>query len=255
MIVFAGPSLAGAEIPDHGAFEIRPPAGQGDVYLATLDEPPAIGVIDGYFEGVPSVWHKEILWALSRGIAVLGASSMGALRAAELDAFGMIGVGEIYEAYRDGIWDDDDEVALVHGPAELGHPPLTVAMANVRATVRAAVGAGVITADQAEAVTTIAKVQFFKSRTWESILAGLPSSAFPAEPFGAWLAGNEVDQKQRDALALIARMSAGDLPTPNADFHFEQTQLWVRKTREWRQRRVPDQAIDPAGYSLLGELE
>ena len=61
-----------------------------------------IGVIDGYFEVVPTVWHKEILWAMSQGIHVYGAASIGALRAAELAEFGMNGVGQIYQQYRSG---------------------------------------------------------------------------------------------------------------------------------------------------------
>lgn len=128
MILFAGPSLAGVHVSSMKGIDQRPPVRQGDVYLATLEQPSAIGIIDGYFEGVPSVWHKEILWAMSQGIAVLGASSMGALRAAELDTFGMIGIGSIYRAYRDGQLEDDDEVALVHGPQELGYHALSVAM-------------------------------------------------------------------------------------------------------------------------------
>ena len=80
-----------------------PPAAQGDVYRAALSRPVAIGLVDGYFERVPAVWHKEILWALSQGIHVFGSASMGALRAAELAPFGMVGVGAIFEAYRDGI--------------------------------------------------------------------------------------------------------------------------------------------------------
>ena len=60
--------------------------------------PAVIGIIDGYFEIVPTVWHKEILWAMAQGIHVFGAASIGALRAAELDAFGMRGIGRIYEA-------------------------------------------------------------------------------------------------------------------------------------------------------------
>ena len=52
-----------------------------------------IGLVDGVFERVPAVWHKEILFALSEGVHVYGAASMGALRAAELDTFGMRGVG------------------------------------------------------------------------------------------------------------------------------------------------------------------
>ena len=75
----------------------------------------AIGIIDGYFENIPSVWHKEILWAMSQGIHVFGSASMGALRAAELAPFGMEGVGAIFEAYRDGWLEDDDEVASEDG--------------------------------------------------------------------------------------------------------------------------------------------
>jgi len=51
----------------------------------------------GYFEIVPTVWHKEILWAMDRGIHVYGGASIGALRAAELADFGMTGIGQIYE--------------------------------------------------------------------------------------------------------------------------------------------------------------
>jgi hypothetical protein len=70
--------------------------------------------VDGYFERVPAVWHKEVLWAISQGIRVYGSASMGALRAAELSAFGMIGIGKIFEWYRDGVIERDDEVAVAH---------------------------------------------------------------------------------------------------------------------------------------------
>ena len=51
----------------------------------------------------PTVWHKEILWAMAQGIHVFGGASIGALRAAELDVFGMKGIGRIYEDFRDGV--------------------------------------------------------------------------------------------------------------------------------------------------------
>ena len=88
-VIFAGPSLPPRLRPADPAVEWRPPVRQGDLYRVALEQPAAIGVIDGYFEAVPTVWHKEILWAMSRGIHVFGAASIGALRAAELDAFGM----------------------------------------------------------------------------------------------------------------------------------------------------------------------
>ena len=116
-----------------------PPAGNGDVLRAALRRPRAIALVDGVFERVPAVWHKEILFALSEGIHVYGASSMGALRAAELDRFGMRGVGEVYRAYADGTLEDDDEVAVAHGDADHGFAAVSDAMVDVRATLDAAV--------------------------------------------------------------------------------------------------------------------
>src|SRR5882672_7236778 len=137
-IIFAGPSLPPAVRSSFPALEWRPPVRQGDLYLAALEHPGIIGVIDGYFELVPTVWHKEILWAMAAGIHVYGAASIGALRAVELAPFGMRGIGRVYEDFRDGVLQDDDEVAVLHGPAELGYPPVTEAMVNIRATLAAA---------------------------------------------------------------------------------------------------------------------
>jgi len=98
-VIFAGPTIAADAIRNRLDAEVLPPVAQGDVYRVARRRPPAIGIVDGYFEGVPSVWHKEILWAMEQGIPVFGSASMGALRAAELHDFGMIGVGAIFEAY------------------------------------------------------------------------------------------------------------------------------------------------------------
>jgi hypothetical protein len=83
--VFIGPTLAAEEAraiwPDA---VYMPPVRQGDVYrVVTRLRPDAIGIVDGYFAHVPSVWHKEILYALAEGVPVYGSASMGALRAAE----------------------------------------------------------------------------------------------------------------------------------------------------------------------------
>ena len=127
-VIFAGPSLPpNARLAWGLDIDWRPPVRQGDLYRAALGRPAVIGVIDGYFEVTPTVWHKEILWAMTQGIHVFGAASIGALRAAELDVFGMKGIGRIYEDFRDGVLEDDDEVAVLHGPDELGYPPLTEA--------------------------------------------------------------------------------------------------------------------------------
>lgn len=234
MIVFAGPSLVGVSVPE--GIEMRRPAKQGDIYLATLESPEPIGLIDGFFEGVLAVWHKEILWALAHEIPVLGASSMGALRAAELDHYGMIGVGAIYEGYRDGLYEDDDEVALHHAPAALGYAPVSIAMVNIRASMEAAEAAGVISVEDGARITAAAKALYYGERRWDKVLAG--EEAALRERLKAWLSENEVDQKKIDAQALLDRMISEDFarslePTP---FRFEHTRLWDRATEEWERK-------------------
>ncbi len=142
-ILFAGPSLYGATL-DLTNIDLRPPAAQGDLLQAVVDGATAIGLVDGNFEAIASVWHKEILFAISEGVTVLGSSSMGALRAAECAPFGMVPLGKIATEFASGERDDDADVALCHGPIELGSPPTTLAMVDVEATVTAMAKAGCI---------------------------------------------------------------------------------------------------------------
>ncbi len=164
-VIFLGPSLRRTAVEGLCGASYRPPAAMGDITRAAADGAPAIVLIDGVFENGPAVWHKEILWALSRGVAVIGASSMGALRAAELDHHGMLGVGDVYHAYASGEITDDDEVAVVHGPAETGYMALSDAMVDIRDAVHAAVAAGAVSAEAAAAVITEAKSCHFKQRS------------------------------------------------------------------------------------------
>ena len=103
---------------------LRPPAEAGDLYRAARAGAAVIGLVDGVFEDRPTVWHKEILWALAAGVRVYGAASLGALRAAECAAFGMEGVGAIFARCRSGDLEDDHELALAYAPRELDYTPL-----------------------------------------------------------------------------------------------------------------------------------
>jgi hypothetical protein len=205
-VIFAGPSLPPAFRPDDPALEWRPPVKQGEVYKAALARPAIIGIIDGYFEVTPTVWHKEILWAMAQGIHVYGAASIGALRAAELHTFGMVGIGRIFEAYRDGTLEDDDEVAVLHGPEELGYPAVTEAMVNIRATLDKAAGAGMLDRSLAGRLTEIGKSLFYKERSWGAILraASRDLSPMPLDHLAAWLSTGQIDQKRIDTLEMIA---------------------------------------------------
>lgn len=163
--VFAGPSLPPAFRPD-GPYEWRPPAAAGDV-LQFLDSPPAkLCLVDGYFDSCPAPWHKELLLLMSRGTRIFGAASMGALRAAELHRFGMIGVGAIYRAYAEGRLTGDDEVALIHGPERIGWAPLSVPMVEVRATLLAARRAGIVGSAVARTLGEVVREIHFVDRDW-----------------------------------------------------------------------------------------
>jgi hypothetical protein len=231
-VIFAGPSLPPNARPSDPWLDWRPPVRQGELYRAALERPAIIGVIDGYFETVPTVWHKEILWAMAQGIHVYGAASTGALRAAELDAFGMKGIGRIYEDFRDRVLEDDDEVAVLHGPAELGYPLVSDAMVNIRTTLAAAAVAGVVARDVAAHVTDVAKSLFYKDRTWTvirgaAVRANVAVSAL--DVLAAWLPRGTIDQKRRDALAMMdairAHRATGVTPL-QVTYGFAETAAW-----------------------------
>jgi len=237
-VIFAGPSLPPSIRHSDPALKWYPPVKQGDVYQAALTRPAIIGITDGYFEVTPTVWHKEILWAMAQGIHVYGSASIGALRAAELCPFGMTGVGRVFAAYRDGILTDDDEVAILHGPEELDYPAVTEAMVNIRATLDKAVAEGVLDCWLVARLTEIGKILFYKERNWDAILGlatgrGLPPT--PLDQLALWLQSGRVDQKQIDALEMIAvireHLAAGVTPL-EVSYQFQDTGYHKAATRQ-----------------------
>lgn len=161
---------------------------------------------------------------------------MGALRAAELEPFGMVGIGKIFQAYRDGVFlpfdepfEDDDEVAVSHGPADLGYLGST-ALVDIRSTLAAACDGGLIDAEMRDRLARLAKAIFYKDRTYESLFDAAGKDGIGEETLTSlkgWIAdGNAVEQKRLDAEQLLSTM--GDLEfTPNpASFRFEHTIVW-----------------------------
>lgn len=206
--VFVGPTLPALHTAAPPGLRALPPARRGDILRVLADAPPAIAIIDGIFETAASVWHKEILVALEAGVAVFGAASLGALRAAELDGLGMIGIGRIYEAYRSGALDRDDAVMVCHAPAELGYAPLTVALVDMVATIDAA--AGFLTDDEARLLKSLAELLFFKERDWPALAARFAErSGDPprAEAIAARLRARAMHAKALDACELIGALA------------------------------------------------
>jgi hypothetical protein len=214
------------------------PAAEGDVCRVTRQRPQAIGIIDGYFQSVPTVRHKEILWAMSRGIHVFGSASIGALRAAELAAFGMDGVGTIFELYRDGVLEDDDEVAIAHGPAEVGFRAASEAMVNIRQTLRKAERLDIISTELRKALEKIAKELFYPDRSYPMLVRCASEKGLPEAKLARlqrWLPNGQVNQKREDALAmlrLMRRRLAKGLEPKRVSYCFEHTVMWESARRQ-----------------------
>ena len=258
--VFTGPTLPASDASSVLEAVYLPPVRQGDVYRAVAHHRPrALGIIDGYFQQVPSVWHKEILWAMAQGVHVFGSASMGALRAAELATFGMRGVGRVFEAYRDGslapyeaeAFEDDDEVAVVHGAAEAGFVPLSEAMVNIRCTLASAVKAGVIAATTRDTLVRLAKDLFYPDRSYQRLLACGAKHGLAVTDLGAlraWLPTGGVNQKREDALAMLTTMRdflAGDPPPARVEYVFQASAMWHRGTQDFERPELePDMLLD-----------
>jgi hypothetical protein len=243
-VVFVGPTLSAAQtravLP--GA-QVLGPAARGDVYRAAKAGAARIVLIDGYFDQKLPVWHKELLWALTRGATVYGAASMGALRAAELHRFGMIGVGRIFDWYVSGVIEADDEVAIAHEPPERAYRAVSEALVNLRATFLAAEARGVIHPETRARLIELGRSLFYPIRTLRQLLSTARQSGIDAgelDSLSDWLAAspdNFVDQKRRDALACLERVQLDSIHPPEATtqgvtFSFAYTEVWHELTRQ-----------------------
>jgi hypothetical protein len=215
-----------------------------------------IALIDGVFLHEPSVWHREILWALSRGVHVFGGASMGALRAAELAPFGMRGVGRIFEAYRDRIWpgfigtfEDDDEVAVIHAPAELGAVALSDALVDVRDTLLAAEAAGIIDHPVRIFLFEAMRSLPFPKRSFERLLAAADAhlASDIATALRSWLPNGIVARKRLDAQLLLEEVAAflntcASSPSITT-FRFENVQTWQDFTEDVADALTPEETL------------
>lgn len=230
--IFIGPTISPAEALVELEAIYLPPAAEGDVYRAALKRPQAIGIIDGYFQSVAAVRHKEILWAMSQGIHVFGSASIGALRAAELGAFGMQGVGRIFGWYRDGELEDDDEVAIAHAPESSGFRAASEAMVNIRATLSSAAQSGVVSSETRTLLENTAKNLFYPDRHYPTIFKFASVNGIAATElagFQQWLPTGRVNQKRTDALSMLRCMReslTNGLAPQKVAYSFQHTLMW-----------------------------
>lgn len=232
IVVFLGPTLNQREAHALLPATYMPPVSQGDVYDICLKQSPtALVLIDGAFDSVPSTRHKEILWALSRRVHVYGCSSMGAMRAAELDRFGMVGYGFIYRWYRVTALADDDEVTVAMGPVELGSPAVSDALFDIRVTLKRARLEGVISTERANELVAAARGLHFCERCYAKLFDVAPDASDAG--LQDWLAhGGKRSVKADDARGLLSQLASADLRPhshiPTAELDDTLTIAWSR---------------------------
>jgi len=225
--VFVGPTRL-KKIPDRA--HIFAPAALGSVFRAVQAGYKLICIIDGHFGNMPSVWHKEILFALKSGAVVCGSSSMGALRAAELHAFGMVGFGFVYRAFRRGALQDDDEVCVLHAVPELHFGALSEAMVNIRYSLREMRHRALIDRKSEVSITSSLKALHFSKRTLAAV-----QSAFE-QTFGTEAAAKfdlyertKVDIKAMDAELMLSTVSSSPVISKSHTWTFPATNHWLQQ--------------------------
>jgi hypothetical protein len=196
---------------------VMPPIEMGQLWAIASQRvrPTRVLVIDGLFERMAAVWHKEILYAMERGIVVYGAASMGALRAAELAPFGMIGVGQIWRQFANGTLTADDEVAVAHLSRRYQYRAASEALVNIRATLVSATAANVISATSAAMIIERMANIHYRERTWDLLLEMVAAlSRHQHQKLATWLPLHRIDQKYADAMIGLSRLRN---PSPSVE--------------------------------------
>ncbi len=201
IIIFTGPSLH----PDEASLilnaEYRPPIKRGDIITALNNNPDIIGIIDGVFHQQPAVSHREILEAIKKGVTVVGGASMGALRASELDDLGMIGIGYVYNQYKKGLIESDDDVAVAINPINLEQ--ISDPLVSMEYNFKKALDKDIISKDEFNTLLKTAKSIFYPKRTYILVLNTVSIHPEKIAVLENFLVEEGIDIKRQDALEVI----------------------------------------------------
>jgi hypothetical protein len=230
--VFLGPSLPLSRAESILQANYYPPAKLGDLYKLLTSELETIVIIDGLFDAATPTWHREILALLESGKKVYGASSMGALRACEMEPYGMRGHGQIFEWYRDGIIDGDDEVSLFHAHKELGYQKISEPLVNIRHNLARATERGILNLRQRDRLIQSVKEMYFGDRKISAMLELLADEPEVASRLSQFLKEEFVDLKAYDAVSVLKTVAEGNPACAEEAYP---------DSRDWYQRKVSHQ--------------
>lgn len=201
IIIFTGPSLNHDEAMDILDADYCPPIQRGDITAALNGNPDIIGIIDGVFHQQPAVSHREILDALKKGVTVVGGASMGALRASELDDFGMIGIGYVYDQYKNGFIESDDDVAIVINPINLEQ--LSDSLVSMEYNFKMMLHKGLISESEFKKLVETAKSIFYPKRTYDMVFKNVDINKAKIKELKKFLDEHGIDIKRQDAIDVV----------------------------------------------------
>lgn len=233
IIVFAGGSTSPEETARYPMLVHRPPAVLGDVYSACAAGADTICLIDGFYDGRPRVSHSEILWAIANGVNVMGAAGLGALRAAELETFGMTGMGTIFRTCKASPVTREDHFAFTPAKTAAGWTRASEPYCNIAATLETAEKLNIIPATTRARLARIAQEMHFSERSFDRLVDICRTDEDDRghiDRFQAWLPEGKCDLLQDDAIELLefaSTLAETDIRPATAGFEFIDT--WRRK--------------------------
>lgn len=205
-VIFLGPSLSHDRARQifPGA-DYRPPAKKGDLLRLAAGDATMVGLVDGVFlQDYPPTPIEVYQLARKQGVTLAGAASLGALRAVELEKFGMIGIGRVFELYKTGRIDADDEVAVTFGDGDFRLQ--SEAMIDIRYNLYLAHKKGVIGKEAKKTMAKVAKAIYFPHRNYPDIIEKVRRQhpqLYEVEAFASYIQLNRKSLKEMDAIKLL----------------------------------------------------
>jgi TfuA protein len=216
-IIFIGPSLNHDKARKIFQADYRAPAKKGDLIMLLTStfsnsvEVPNftnfVGLVDGLFlQDYPPTPIEVYLLLSNKNFHVVGGASIGALRAVELEKFGMVGIGKIFELFRNGATDADDEVAVTFQQGARGDIQ-SEAMIDIRFNLFVACRRKIITGRVKRVIAKTAKSIYFPYRNYTHILEQtrleFPELSTQLDSFSAYINENRLSLKEYDAIKVV----------------------------------------------------
>lgn len=206
ILIYTGLSLPFSEakeiLDSHDDIEVvyKRPIKRGDLSHDIKENPDIIAIIDGVFHQNSAVGHREILSVMKKGVKVYGSSSMGALRASELDVLGMEGIGYCYNEYASGNVTSDDDVAVMLDSETL--EAISVPLISMNYVFTNAVAENIITKEEKDELIKITKETYYPKRNYAQTLS---QSSLDADKKGKLIdfIRTSKDIKKEDAKELL----------------------------------------------------